>query len=182
MTTADKYLHELADLLHTMPRESMERIIGLLQEARTTGRHIFIFGNGGSAANASHFAVDVLKGTLDPAKPRYKVLCLNDNIPTLTALANDMGYDVVFSEQLLSLAAAGDIAIGISCSGNSPNILRAIEAAQRLRVATIGLTGDMGGKLKDMVDVPLIVPSRSMQLVEDAHRVLLHAIFVELCA
>jgi D-sedoheptulose 7-phosphate isomerase len=152
-----------------------------LQQARAEGKTVFIFGNGGSAATASHFAVDVIKGTLDADRVRFRIICLNDNMPTLTALANDVGYEYVFSEPLASLARAGDVAIAISGSGNSPNILRAMRTARERGMIAIGLSGATGGKLKDLVDVAVLVPSPSMQLVEDTHTVILHAIFVELC-
>lgn len=182
MSVIDTYLNDEADVLRAVPREPLARVAAILRRARDEGRCIFIFGNGGSAASASHFVVDLMKGALDPAKPRIKIICLNDNIPTMTALANDVGYDAVFAEPLASLANEGDVAIAISGSGNSANILRAIETARQRKLTTIGLTGARGGRLKDVVDVAVIVPSASMQLIEDAHVVILHAIFRDMCA
>ena len=182
MSVIDTYLTSEAEVLRQMPRAPLERASSILRQARSEGRCIFIFGNGGSAATASHFVNDVIKGTLDARKPRMKIICLNDNMATLTAFANDVGYDAVFAEPLVSLANEGDVAIAISGSGNSPNVLRAMVAARERKLTTIGFTGFSGGKLKDLVDVPVIVPSTSMQLIEDAHVVLLHAVFMDICA
>ena len=148
MDRIDAYLNAQAQLLQTMPRQAINQVVSILRQARKEGRCIFIFGNGGSAANASHFVNDMVKGTLDPAKPRVKMICLNDNIPTLTALANDMGYEHIFSEPLASLAQPGDIAIAISGSGNSPNVLRAVQVARLLKLTSIGISGATGGKLQ----------------------------------
>jgi D-sedoheptulose 7-phosphate isomerase len=180
MRIAESYLRAEAALLAHVPSEPLARIADALRGARAEGRTIFIFGNGGSAANASHFVVDVLKGTLDPARPRFRIICLNDNIPSLTALANDLGYDSVFAEPLASLARAGDIAIAISGSGNSANVLKALAVARQLGLITIGITGASGGKLKDVCDTTLMVPSDNMQLLEDTHGVILHSLFVEI--
>jgi len=182
MSVIDTYLNDEAQVLRQAPREQMENAAQILRQARRDGKRIFIFGNGGSAATASHFVVDLLKGALHPDKPRIKIIGLTDNVPTLTALANDVGYDVVFAEPLASLAEEGDVAIAISGSGNSPNVLRALEVARQRKLTTIGLTGFSGGKMKDLVDVPIIVQATSMQLIEDAHVVILHAIFRDLCA
>jgi D-sedoheptulose 7-phosphate isomerase len=179
--TLDSYLSAEADLLRRLPRQPIAQIVAILRQARQDGRRIFIFGNGGSAATASHFAVDMVKGTLNPAMPRFKVICLNDNVPTLTALGNDIGYDRVFVEPLLSLAEPGDVAVAVSGSGNSPNVIAAMKAARQAGLTTIGLSGESGGQLKELVDVAVLAPSASMQLIEDAHLVILHAVFVELC-
>jgi D-sedoheptulose 7-phosphate isomerase len=181
MRNIDTYLNTVAGVLARMPRPPLARVVAILQKARQERRCIFVFGNGGSAATASHFVVDILKGTLDDSQPRFRIVCLNDNIPTLTALANDTGYDCVFAEPLASLAEHGDVAIAISGSGNSANVLKAMDVAGQLGLTTIGLTGGSGGKLIDMVDAAVIVPSPSMQVIEDAHLVILHAVYVELC-
>ena len=185
MDGIDGYLTEEAHVLAQVPRPPIARIVQLLSDARRQGKRILIFGNGGSAATASHFVVDIVKGTLidraDEKQPRFKAICLSDSVPTLTAVANDFSYDRVFSEPLASLAQPGDIAIAISGSGNSPNVLKAIEVAREMGLATVGLTGGSGGKLKDLVDICVVVPSTSMQLIEDTHLVILHAVFVELC-
>ncbi|MGD0718189.1 MAG: SIS domain-containing protein [Thermoplasmata archaeon] len=154
--------------------EGMQRIVPILLQARRDGRTIFFFGNGGSASTASHFVVDIGKATVRGDGKRFRCVALVDNVETVTAWANDSEYAVVFSEQLRTLAQAGDVAFGISGSGNSPNVLKAVETAHRLGLTTIGLTGMGGGKLRAAVDVPLVVPSNSMQHIEDVHLLVCH--------
>jgi D-sedoheptulose 7-phosphate isomerase len=178
-----KYLDEIGRIVQNLPQAEIARAIGILIQARAEGRRIFVFGNGGSAAMASHFACDLGKGTVQEGKPRFKVISLNDNVPLLTAYANDFGYDTVFAEPLASLTEPGDIAIAISSSGNSPNVLRAMDVARERGLTTIGITGFEGGRLKEKVDVCVIVPADSrhpdaMQHAEDGQWVVLHTIFV----
>jgi D-sedoheptulose 7-phosphate isomerase len=142
--------------------------------ARDLGRTIFFFGNGGSASTASHFVVDIGKATIRGDGRRFRCVALVDNVETLTAWANDTEYRRVFSEQLVNLAQRGDVAVGISGSGNSPNVLAAMETARKLGLVTVGLTGMGGGKLKGLVDVAVVVPSQSMQHVEDVHLLIGH--------
>jgi D-sedoheptulose 7-phosphate isomerase len=168
------YLEELKTLLGQLPISSIEEVISSLLYARFNRKQVIIMGNGGSAATASHFACDLGKGTLMPGLPRFRVIALTDNVPLFSALANDFGYDHVFSEQLRSLVQPGDLAVGISGSGNSPNVLNAIEAAHELGAITIGFVGFDGGKLKDMVDLCIHVPSDCMEQVEDVHLILEH--------
>jgi D-sedoheptulose 7-phosphate isomerase len=177
------YLDEIDQIVQNLPQGQIARVIDILAQARTEGRRIFVFGNGGSAAMASHFACDLGKGTVQEGKPRFKVISLNDNVPLLTAYANDFGYETVFAEPLASLAEPGDIAIAISSSGNSPNVLRAMDVARKRGLTTIGITGFKGGKLKEKVDVCVIVPADpghpdGMQHAEDGQWVVLHVIFV----
>lgn len=145
-------------------------------EARET---VFVFGNGGSAALASHFACDLGKGTVIDFNwsKRFRVLALTDNLPLITAWANDACYDDVFTEQLRNLISPGDVAFAISGSGNSPNVLRALELAKESGNTTIGLTGYAGGKMKALCDYCVIVPSSNMQIIEDFHLSVCHAIF-----
>ncbi|MGP8158003.1 MAG: SIS domain-containing protein [Thermoplasmata archaeon] len=157
---------------------AVERIVPILLRARAEDRTIFFFGNGGSASTASHFVTDIAKvagGTQGrgPGK-RFRCVSLNDNIPGLTAWANDVGYAEVFSGPLKALAEKGDVVVAISGSGNSPNVLEAVRTARTMGLSTIGLTGMGGGKLKDLVDVALVVPSNSMQHTEDTHLITLH--------
>jgi len=178
-----KYLDEVGQVIQNLPQAEIARVIDILTQARTEGRRIFVFGNGGSAAMASHFACDLGKGTVQEGKPRFKIISLNDNVPLLTAYANDFGYETVFAEPLASLAEPGDVAIAISSSGNSPNVLRAMDAARERGLTTIGITGFEGGKLKEKADVCVIVPTDSqhpdaMQHAEDGQWVVLHTIFV----
>jgi len=157
---------------------AVERIVPILLRARAEDRTIFFFGNGGSASTASHFVTDIAKvagGTEGRGKGRrFRCVSLNDNIPGMTAWANDVGYAEVFSGPLKALAEKGDVALAISGSGNSPNVLEAMKTARAMGLTTIGLTGMGGGKLKDLVDVPVVVPSNSMQHTEDTHLIVLH--------
>jgi D-sedoheptulose 7-phosphate isomerase len=168
------YLEDLKSLLSRLPVSSIEDVISTLLYARFNHKQVIIMGNGGSAATASHFACDLGKGTLKPGLPRFRVIALTDNVPLFSALANDFGYDQVFSEQLRSLVQPGDLAIGISGSGNSPNVLNAILAAHELGAITIGFVGFDGGQLKSMVDLCVHVPSHCMEQVEDVHLILEH--------
>ena len=154
--------------------EGIERIVPILLRARAEDRTIFFFGNGGSASTASHFVVDIGKATIRGDAKRFRCLALVDNVESVTAWANDSEYARVFSEQLATLGTAGDVAVGISGSGNSPNVLRALEKARTMRMATVGLTGMGGGKMKGLVDVPVVVPSNSMQHIEDVHLLICH--------
>ncbi len=181
MSTPTAYFRKVAGTLTAIPAEPIEQIVVALQRARSEGRRIFTCGNGGSSANASHFVNDMVKSTILPDRPRLKLICLNDNISTLTAYANDVSYDVVFAEPLASLGEPGDVLIALSGSGNSPNVLAALGMAQEMGITRIGLTGRDGGKLKDKCDICVIVPHDSMQVIEDAHLVILHAVFLAMC-
>jgi D-sedoheptulose 7-phosphate isomerase len=181
MPTPTSYFQQVAGTLTAIPAGPIEQIIATLQRVRAEGRRIFTCGNGGSSANASHFVNDMVKSTILPGRPRLKLMCLSDNISTLTAYANDVSYDVVFAEPLAALAEPGDVLIALSGSGNSPNVLAAMDMAQEMGITRIGLTGRDGGKLKDKCDICAIVPHDSMQVIEDAHLVILHAVFLAMC-
>ena len=156
--------------------EGIRKIAEVMLHAREQHKTIFFFGNGGSASTASHFVTDIGKSTIRGNGRRFRCLALNDNIPYITAWSNDHAYDRIFAEQLRNLAGPGDVAIAISGSGNSPNVLRAIEVAKEKGMVTVGLTGIGGGKLKGMVDVAVVVPSNSMQHTEDVHLVVCHVL------
>lgn len=175
----DRYVREAqATLTAPYLREAMERIVPVLLRARTEDRTIFFLGNGGSASTASHFVTDIAKvaGGTEPRGPghRFRCVALNDNVPGLTAWANDTDYSRIFAGPLRALAEKGDVVVAISGSGNSPNVLEAARVAREMGLTTIGLTGIGGGKLKDLVDVPVVVPSNSMQHTEDVHLILCH--------
>jgi len=183
--TLEAYLRKYVDeargiLADPFLLAAVERIVPIFLRARTEDRTIFFFGNGGSASTASHFVTDIAKvaGGVEGRGPgrRFRCVSLNDNIPGLTAWANDVGYAEVFSGPLKSLAEKGDVVVAISGSGNSPNVLEAVRTARAMGLVTIGLTGIGGGKLKEMVDVPMVVPSKSMQHTEDTHLLLLHLV------
>ena len=180
MDGAHRYVEEIKEALGRLPWGEIERVVEVLHEARVNDRQVFIMGNGGSAATASHFACDLGKGTLMPGRPRFRVIALTDNMPLFSALANDFGYDRVFVEQLASLVRPEDVVVGISGSGNSANVLNAIFFARQVGAATIGLTGFDGGRLKELVDVCVVVPNGCMEQVEDLHLLLEHLICTQL--
>lgn len=181
MNHISDYFQRVAEVLPRIPAEPVAQIIGILRDAQANGRRVFLFGNGGCSANASHIVTDLVKSVVHPDRPRLKAFCLSDNTPMLTAYANDVSYQAVFAEPLAALAEPGDIAFALSGSGNSPNVLAALERAQDLGMTCIGLTGRNGGKMAPLCDVAVVVPSDSMQVIEDAHLVILHAIFLALC-
>ena len=174
----EQYLSELASVLKNTPRKPLLEIAAALKQARLDKKNIYIFGNGGSAATASHMACDFGKNTRMVSRPNMRVLTFNDNMPTLSAFANDEGYDVVFSEPLKSMADPGDLVIAISGSGNSPNVLNGVKTAHEMGLTTIGLTGFAGGKLKDLVDICLVVPSNTIEQVEDTHLIIDHLLTI----
>jgi len=167
---------ELRRTLEEIAIEKVERIVQMIYEAYRNNKYVFIMGNGGSASTASHFACDLGKGTICEGKPRFRVMSLNDNMPLITALSNDFGYERVFIEQLMNLVNPGDLVISITGSGNSPNILRAVEYAKNQGAKTIGLIGFGGGKLQGMVDEHITVSNNNYGQVEDIHLILSHAI------
>ncbi|HVZ62044.1 MAG TPA: SIS domain-containing protein [Terriglobales bacterium] len=180
---ATAYFEEVAAVLAAVSHETVDLISSILYQAYQDGRRVFLFGNGGSAALASHFACDLGKGTVSPASSkRFRVLALTDNVPVLTAWANDSSYYDVFSEPLKNFVEPGDIAVAISASGNSGNVLRALEVARDSGAMTIGLGGFEGGKMKSLCDVALVVPSHNMQVIEDIHLSIAHCLFTILRA
>ena len=176
MNSLKSYFDQESELAAKLDLASVEKIIAVFERARAEGRRVFVFGNGGSAATASHFACDLGKGTIQPNLPRIKIICLNDNMPTLTAYANDIGFDVIFSEPLITHSERGDIAITFSAGGNSPNVVKAMQAARARGLVTIGLSGFDGGKLQHLVDIHVNVPSKSYGIVEDLHLAICHAV------
>ncbi|TAH53439.1 MAG: SIS domain-containing protein [Chloroflexota bacterium] len=170
------YFQDQQALLSQLDTTTLGTILEILERARTERHHIFVFGNGGSASTASHFAADLGKNTVRSHMPRFQVTCLNDNMAIFSAYANDDGYDSVFAEPLISLSNSGDVAIAISASGNSPNVVRAIQAANERGLVTIGLAGMSGGKLAQLARHSIVVPSQSYEHVEDAHLMLCHAL------
>jgi len=175
---AKDYLLAVQDVLAHLDHQVVDGMIDVIWRGYEEGRTLFVFGNGGSAALASHFACDIGKGTVAGRAKRLKTIALTDNVALITAWANDKAYEEIFSEQLESLAEKGDIALAISGSGNSPNVIRGLEAGRRLGVQTLVLTGFAGGRAKTLADLCLIVPSDSMQHIEDAHLCATHAIFL----
>ena len=170
------YFTELRETIDEIPMEKVERIVKMIFRAYRDDKYVFIMGNGGSASTASHFACDLGKGTICDGKPRFRVMSLNDNMPLITALSNDFGYERVFIEQLMNLVNPGDLVISITASGNSPNILKAVQYAKKKGAKTIGLIGFGGGKLQKIVDEYVTVSNKNYGQVEDVHLILSHAI------
>ena len=164
------------DLLNRMDLDVIERVVSRLSTARRNGAMIYVAGNGGSAATASHWVNDLGKATKNPNRKPMRVMSLSDNISWLTALANDEGYERVFSGQLENFAQSGDVLVVISASGNSPNLVRAVELARLRGVSTIGFLGFDGGVLKGLVDECLWFPTErgAYGLVESAQALLCH--------
>jgi D-sedoheptulose 7-phosphate isomerase len=176
MSYIRRYLDELGTVLDQLPQDQIAQIVRALEQARMERRQIFLIGNGGSAATASHFANDLLKSTVIEGKPRMKVMALTDNIPIMLAYANDCGYETIFAEQLDALAAPGDTVVAFSGSGRSPNVIRALDLARQRRLTTIGITGQDGGEMRERCDICLIAPCQQMEQIEDVHVVLCHLI------
>jgi D-sedoheptulose 7-phosphate isomerase len=177
ITDASQYVACLGSVIAKLDLKSIDRIAERLFEAYCRDRTIFILGNGGSAALASHFACDLGKGvTFNNGSKRMRALSLADNIPLMTAWANDVSYECIFAEQLRNFVAAGDILFAISGSGNSANVLCGLEVARAAGATTLGITGFEGGKMRALCDVCLVVPSDNMQMIEDLNTVATHAV------
>jgi D-sedoheptulose 7-phosphate isomerase len=170
------YLDELDATLKALPHEQIAAIIDAIRDVRDRDAQLFVVGNGGSAATASHFAVDLGKGASLGAERRFRVLSLTDNVPWITALGNDLSYEDVFVEQLRNYARAGDLLLAISGSGNSENVLRAVRYANSIGCRTIGLAGFAGGKLREQAQECLVVSADHMGRIEDGHFVVQHLI------
>jgi D-sedoheptulose 7-phosphate isomerase len=174
LASIETYLTSLQQQIAALDRNELAAFAGLLRDACEQGRQIFIMGNGGSAATASHFVCDFNKGLSYGRERKYKFICLNDNVPALLAYANDVVYEAVFVEQLKNFLQAGDLVIGISGSGNSSNVVRAVEYANANGAVTLALVGYDGGRLKQTARHCVHVPVADMQIVEDIHMVLDH--------
>jgi D-sedoheptulose 7-phosphate isomerase len=170
------YKRKLLTALDTVDMESVAKAIEILTEARDQKRHIFVCGNGGSASTASHFMCDMIKGASQKREPKFRLMALTDSLATITAYSNDMCYDCVFTEQLKNFAQPGDVLMTISGSGNSPNVVSAMEYANSLGCETIALTGRDGGKLGPMAKLQIRVAEPHMGRIEDGHMVVCHMI------
>ena len=171
------YIKYLASVLNNISLTDIEKFVEVLLEARERESSIFFIGNGGSAATASHFANDIAIGTRTYEKP-FRVISLCDNQAVITAIANDDGYEKIFSQQLEVLLKKQDVVVAISASGNSPNLIEAIETAEKMSAISVGISAFDGGKMKEMVDVSLHVPTEKSEYgpAEDAHMILDHLI------
>lgn len=177
ITGASSYFSMYDDVVRNLPYREIERVASELHRAYKEERNVFLFGNGGSAALASHFACDLGKGAAPEHGKRFRVFALTDNIPLMTAWANDSSYEQIFAEQMQNLVQPGDLAVAISGSGRSPNVLRALELGRKHGTLNIGLTGFEGGHLPALCDICVIVPSNNMQIIEDLHLGVAHALF-----
>jgi D-sedoheptulose 7-phosphate isomerase len=171
------YFRSLSETIKELPFREIDAISEMLIDAYHHSRMIFLFGNGGSAALASHLACDLGKGTVNGSGRRFRVLSLTDNVPLMTAWANDAHYEDIFAEQLENYVKPGDIAFAISGSGNSANVLKALRSARIAGATTIGLGGFEGGQMKALCDFCLVVPCDNMQMIEDLHLCIAHALF-----
>lgn len=176
------YLSRLKATIDLISREELQGFLTLLMESLEAKRRIYVMGNGGSAATASHYVADFNKGLSLGKAQRFRFHCLNDNLPTLTAYANDLSYDDVYVEPLKNFLETGDLVIAISGSGNSRNVLKAIEYANGAGAITLGITGYDGGKLRKIAQRGLHVPINDMQVVEDLHMVFDHLAYAVLGA
>jgi D-sedoheptulose 7-phosphate isomerase len=174
----EDYFEVLSQVIPRLPYSTINRLIAAILQAFDEDRTVFVFGNGGSASTASHVACDLNKGTSENAQSRrIKVMSLTDNVPLMTAWANDVSYEHVFSEQLKNFVQARDVVFAISASGNSPNVLRALKTAREARAITTGISGYQGGRMKGLCDICAVVPSDNMQMIEDLHHAIAHSIF-----
>lgn len=175
------YFEREKKVLDAINKRDLSQVMNLLEIARNEGKQVFIMGNGGSAATASHFVCDFNKGISLGKDKRYKFICLNDNVPTMMAYANDMSYGDVFLGPLQNFFQKGDVVIGISGSGNSENVVRAMQWARDNGAVTIALTGYNGGKLAQIAEFGVNIPVDDMQITEDLHMVLDHCMMKILC-
>jgi D-sedoheptulose 7-phosphate isomerase len=173
---ATDYLSDLARVLALVPGDRLTRAVDLLLDARAAGRRVYVMGNGGSSATASHLACDLVKTAHVPGLKPLRVFALTDNTPLLTAWANDSAYEHSFAEQVRALVEPDDVVIGISASGNSPNIVAGLTAASAAGARTIAFLGFDGGASHDIVDLPIHIPCHNYGLVEDAHSAIGHAV------
>lgn len=175
-----RYWQELMFAMQEMPFPALSQFVEILLDCQKRGSTVFLLGNGGSAATASHFACDLTKGTRARNTPPFRAITLNDNVPLMTAWANDTAYERIFAEQLSALVRPEDVVILISVSGNSPNILAAAAAARLADAYIVALTGQSGGSLAHVADLAICVPSQSVEQVEDAHLIIAHSLCVTL--
>lgn len=168
--------NELAQMVQSISLPQLQKVLYILEHAYRCGHRVFIMGNGGSAATASHFALDLAKNTIVPGVPRLKAISLTDHVPLITAWSNDTAYEHIFAEQLANLIEPGDVALAISASGNSRNVMNAITLAKESHARTVALLGTNGGQIKNMVDAFVLAPGRNIEQEEDAHMILVHVI------
>lgn len=182
MNKAKEYIELVKATLDKLDQTRVLALAEAFYETHQAGGNIYTLGNGGSGATASHAAGDFLKGASYGLDKRFRMICLNDNIPALMAIANDIGYEDIFIEQLKNFIKPGDLVIGISGSGNSENVVRAIKYAREKGVRTVAMTGFSGGKIADMADISVHAPVQDMEVTEDVHMVIFNIIKKEMQA
>jgi D-sedoheptulose 7-phosphate isomerase len=176
MANVAAYVERLRDALAALPEDRIATLGEMLHRAYQNGNQVFTLGNGGSSSTASHMAADLSKNTIEANMRRFRIMSLNDNQSLMTALANDLGYEHVFSEQLKNLVRAGDLLIVLSASGNSPNVVNAIRCAQQQAAEVAAVVGFTGGEAATLADLAIVVPSDQYGVVEDIHLVINHVL------
>jgi D-sedoheptulose 7-phosphate isomerase len=172
----NEYLSSIVTIIKKIKAKNISKLITAFTEARLKGKKIFVFGNGGSASTANHFACDLGKNVTRDEKNRFKIISLSENISCITAYGNDLGLESIFEEQLKNLMNDGDLILCISASGNSSNIIKAAEYAKKKKNTVIGITGFKGGRLKNICDINVNVLSDSYEKIEDIHLIITHII------
>ena len=167
--TASEYRQLLTDTLNRLDMAAVDAMVECFADAHARGATIFTMGNGGSGASASHAAGDFLKGASYCLDQRFKMVCLNDNLPSMMAIANDIGWEDIFVEPLMNFIQPGDVVIGISGSGNSKNVLKAVDYAKSKGATVIGMTGFKGGQLREAADISIHSDAMDMEVAEDVH-------------
>jgi D-sedoheptulose 7-phosphate isomerase len=176
----ERYLAETEQAIRLIDRDAVRAVVDALLACWRRDATAYLIGNGGSAATASHMMADLSRCTIVPGAPRFRAIALTDNIPTMTAIANDTSFDLIFAEQLRGLLRSSDVVVAISGSGNSANVLRAIEYAASIGATTIGLCGEHGGELVRRADVAVCIPAARIGQQEDGHLILNHTIALAL--
>jgi D-sedoheptulose 7-phosphate isomerase len=177
MDAVSQYFAELTELINSLPKDNVQDLVDTIAEAYESGRQVIILGNGGSAATASHLACDLQKGIGGVAAKRFRAMSITDNIPIMTAWANDNDYSEIFSRQIDTWVQPGDLVIAISGSGNSPNVIKAVELANEKGATTYGLAGFAGGRLAQVATKSIIARCDNMQQIEDIHMILAHLVY-----
>jgi D-sedoheptulose 7-phosphate isomerase len=177
MNHFEEYIKKEIEIIQQLDVVAIEKVANLMLDTYHQGKQVFICGNGGSAASASHITGDFIKGASYGLEKRWRFICLNDNITTMMAISNDISYEDIFVEPLKNFANPGDLFIGISGSGNSTNVVKAMEYAKATGLATVALCGFRGGKIREIADVNIYTPIMDMQITEDLHMMALHMIF-----
>ena len=170
------YESELVKAIEAIDPDQMNKALGILLDAYQNDKQVFVFGNGGSAGTANHFVCDFGKNAVQGDKRRFRIISLSDNVEKITALGNDIAYEEIFRQQMINLMRKGDVAIAISASGNSPNVVRACEYVREMGDKLIVLAGFSGGKIAPMGDAALVANMQSYERVEDIHLIILHMI------